>query len=172
MCQQVNFLSVPFPKLEESVVRDFKLLSSAFLSDLLEIFLKSSNAKQNFQHGPIKIAELGTEVSHVGALALIKGFKFEGFLLQTSGPAAAKSALAQQIRELLLQSKFCFLFLFLMFSYVYIYTNILICVLYACSELDIQRLAKKLQHLHLYPQSTLVTAPKMVRPISCVGLTV
>ena len=128
MCQQVNFLSVPFPKLEESVVRDFKLLSSAFLSDLLEIFLKSSNAKQNFQHGPIKIAELGTEVSHVGALALIKGFKFEGFLLQTSGPAAAKSALAQQIRELLLQSKFCFLFLFLMFSYVYIYKYINLCI--------------------------------------------
>ena len=109
MCQQVNFLSVPFPKLEESVVRDFKLLSSAFLSDLLEIFLKSSNAKQNFQHGPIKIAELRTEVSHVGALVLIKGFKYEGFLLQTSGPAKS-SALAQQIRELLLQSKFCFFF--------------------------------------------------------------
>ena len=100
MCHQVNFLSVPFPKLEESVVRDFKLLSSAFLSDLLEIFLKSSNAKQNFQHGPIKIAE----VSHVGALVLIKGFKYEGFLLQTSGPV--KSAFAQQICELLLQSKF------------------------------------------------------------------
>ena len=130
MCQQVNFLSVPFPKLEESVVRDFKLLSSAFLSDLLEIFLKSSNAKQNFQHGPIKIAELGTEVSHVGALALIKGFKFEGFLLQTSGPAAAKSAFAQQIRELLLQSKFFFFFYVLICIYIYKYINLcIVCLL-------------------------------------------
>ena len=53
---------VHFPfKLEETVVRDFKLLSSAFVGDLLDIFLKSSNAKQNFQHGPIKIDELGVE---------------------------------------------------------------------------------------------------------------
>jgi len=108
VCRQVNFVSIPFPISEETVVRDFKLLSAAFLSDLLDIFLKSSNAKQNFQHGPIKIGELGTEVSHVGALVSIKGFKYEGFLLQTSAPG--KTLLAQQIREKLLQSKFWLLF--------------------------------------------------------------
>ena len=84
---------VHFPfKLEETVVRDFKLLSSAFVSDLLDTFLKSSNAKQNFQHGPIKIAELGVEVNHLGSLAVIWGLKFEGFLLQIK---LSNTALAQ-----------------------------------------------------------------------------
>ena len=97
---------VHFPfKLEETVVRDFKLLSSAFVGDLLDTFLKSSNAKQNFQHGPIKIAELGVEVSHLGSLAMIRGFKFEGFLLETK---LTNKALAEKIRDNLLQSKFHF----------------------------------------------------------------
>ena len=102
---------VHFPfKLEETVVRDFKLLSSAFVSDLLDTFLKSSNAKQNFQHGPIKIAELGVEVSHLGSLAMIRGFKFEGFLLESK---LTNKALAEKIRDNLLQSKFHFFFFFL-----------------------------------------------------------
>ena len=102
--------SVHFPfKLEETVVRDFKLLSSAFVGDLLDIFLKSSNAKQNFQHGPIKIAELGVEVSHLGSLAMIRGFKFEGFLLETKLTNKFK-ALAEKIRDNLFQSKFHFFF--------------------------------------------------------------
>ena len=101
---------VHFPfKLEETVVRDFKLLSSAFVGDLLDTFLKSSNAKQNFQHGPIKIAELGVEVSHLGSLAMIRGFKFEGFLLETK---LTNKALAEKIRDNLLQSKFHFFFFF------------------------------------------------------------
>ena len=99
---------VHFPfKLEETVVRDFKLLSSAFVGDLLDTFLKSSNAKQNFQHGPIKIAELGVEVSHLGSLAMIRGFKFEGFLLESK---LTNKALAEKIRDNLLQSKFNFFF--------------------------------------------------------------
>ena len=99
---------VHFPfKLEETVVRDFKLLSSAFVGDLLDTFLKSSNAKQNFQHGPIKIAELGVEVSHLGSLAMIRGFKFEGFLLESK---LTNKALAEKNCDNLLQSKFHFFF--------------------------------------------------------------
>ena len=84
-------------------------LALLFVGNLLDISLKSSNAKQNFQHGPIKIAELGVEVSHLGSLAMIRGFKFEGFLLETKLTNKFK-ALAEKIRDNLLQSKFHFFF--------------------------------------------------------------
>ena len=56
------------------------MLPSALMSIVVESFLPCYSARKPFPHGPVKIAELGCELSFLGLVCIARGIMYEGYM--------------------------------------------------------------------------------------------
>ena len=56
------------------------MLPSGSMSIVVESFLPCYSARKPFPHGPVKIAELGCELSFLGLVCIARGIMYEGYM--------------------------------------------------------------------------------------------